>query len=203
MVEATARVNVDEPEPGAAMDVGLSVAVTPLGWPEAVKAMAELKPPETVVVRVELPLAPCAADTAVGDAASVKAGVALAVTVSEIAAVWVMLSPDPVTVIVYVPGVVVDATAKVAVDVPEPGAAMDVGLNVTVTPVGWPEAVNAIAESNPPETAVVIVEVPLLPSATVTEDGEAAIVNAGVWLLGARALISPAPLGLPQPVTRS
>lgn len=100
VVEATARVNVDEPEPGAAMDAGLSVAVTPVGWPEAVKATAESKPPETVVVRVELPLAPCATETAVGEAVSVKAGVALAVTVSEIAAVWVMLPPVPVTVIV-------------------------------------------------------------------------------------------------------
>ena len=57
----------------------------------------------------------------------------------------------------------VEATASVAVDVPEPGAAMDDGLKLTVTPVGWPLAVKAIAASNPPETAVVMVEVPLAP----------------------------------------
>ena len=91
----------------------------------------------------------------------------------------------------------------VIVDVPEPGAAMDVGLKVTVTPVGWPLADKATAESKPPETAVVIVELPLLPCTTETEAGEAVIVNAGVALVGASALISAAPLGLPQPVTRS
>jgi hypothetical protein len=60
----------------------------------------------------------------------------------------------------------------VIVDDPEPGAAIDVGLKLTVTPLGWPEADKAIAESNPPETAVVIVDVPLEPGATETEAGE-------------------------------
>ena len=65
------------------------------------------------------------------------------------------------------------------VEVPEPGAAMEVGLKVTVTPVGWPEADKAIAELNPPETAVVIVDVPLLPCTTETEAGEAEMVKLG------------------------
>ena len=73
-----------------------------------------------------------------------------------------------------------EATAKVAVEVPEPGAAMDVGLKLTVTPVGAPDAVKAIAESKPPETAVVIVEVPLFPTTTETDVGDADSVNAGV-----------------------
>ena len=100
MVEATASVRVDVPEPGAAIDVGLKVAVTPAGWPLADNATAELNPPETVVVMAEVPLLPCTTDTEVGEAASVKAGVAAAVTVSETAAACVMLSPDPVIVIV-------------------------------------------------------------------------------------------------------
>jgi hypothetical protein len=98
---------------------------------------------------------------------------------------------------------VVDATASVAVEVPEPGAAIEVGLKLTVTPVGWPVADRATAESKPPETAVVMVELPLDPTTTETAVGEAASVNAGVWLVGANALISPVPLGLPHPVTRS
>ncbi len=61
------------------------------------------------------------------------------------------------------PVAVVDATANVMVEEPEPGAAMEVGLKLTVTPDGWPEADKATAESNPPETVVVIVEVPLFP----------------------------------------
>ena len=75
-----------------------------------------------------------------------------------------------------VPVVVVEATAMVIVDDPEPGAAIDVGLKLTVTPVGWP-ADNPIAESNPPETVVVIVDVPLEPGATESELGEGEMVK--------------------------
>jgi len=98
---------------------------------------------------------------------------------------------------------VVEATVKVAVEEPEPGAAMDVGLKPTVTPVGWPDALRAIAELNPPETDVVMVDEPLLPTTTETEVGDAAMVKAGEALTGARVLMSPTPLGLPHPVTRS
>ena len=73
----------------------------------------------------------------------------------------------------YVPAVVPEATVKVTVDVPEPGAAIEVGLNPTVTPEGAPEELSAIAELKPPETAVVIFEVPLLPAVTVTAVGDA------------------------------
>jgi hypothetical protein len=100
VVEATARVSLEVPEPGAAIDVGLKLAVTPEGAPDAVRAIAESKPPETAVVMVELPLAPCATETDVGEAASVKAGTGVEVTVSEMVAVWVMLPPVPVTVMV-------------------------------------------------------------------------------------------------------
>ena len=40
------------------MDEGLKVTVTPAGWPLADNAIAELKPPETVVVMVEVTLLP-------------------------------------------------------------------------------------------------------------------------------------------------
>lgn len=39
--------------PGAGMELGLKVTVTPLGWPVADKEMEESKPPEMVVVMVE------------------------------------------------------------------------------------------------------------------------------------------------------
>src|SRR5271154_6745954 len=109
-----------------------------------------------------------------------KAPVVAAVTVRDTVAVWVIPPPVPVIVIEYVPATVVEATASVNTDVPEPGAAMEVGLKVAVTPVGIPAAVNATAELNPPETVVVIVEAPLLPAVTETEVGEAASVKAGV-----------------------
>jgi hypothetical protein len=38
------------PEPGAAIEVGLKLPVTPDGKPDAVKAIAESKPPLAVVV---------------------------------------------------------------------------------------------------------------------------------------------------------
>ena len=101
------------------------------------------------------------------------------------------------------PAAVVEATTIVMVDVPEPGAAMDVGLKLTVTPVGWPVADNAMAELNPPETAVVIVDEPLLPCTTETDAGEAEMVKLGLVEVGARASMRPVPLGLPHPVTRS
>jgi hypothetical protein len=79
-----------------------------------------------------------------------------------------------------VPGVVVEATAIVMVELPEPGAAMDAGTKLTVTPAGWPVADKATAELNPPEMATPIVEVPLLPRPTVTELGEDEMVKSGV-----------------------
>jgi len=86
---------------------------------------------------------------------------------------------------------------------PEPGAGIGVVPKVTVTPVGWPEADKLIAESNPPKTLVVIVDVPLLPCTTDTELGEAEMVKPGAADVPARAPSRPDPLGLPQPVTKS
>jgi hypothetical protein len=54
-------------------------------------------------------------------------------------------------------------TVNVKSDVPEPGAPMDVGLKLPVTPDGMPVAENEIAESNPPETLVVTTAYPLCP----------------------------------------
>jgi hypothetical protein len=58
-------------------------------------------------------------------------------------------------------------------DDPVPGAAMGFGLKLTVTRLPCPEADNEIAELKPFKAVVLIVEVPELPRATVTEVGEA------------------------------
>ena len=94
-------------------------------------------------------------------------------------------------------------TVMVMVEVPEPGAAMDVGLKLTVTPAGWPDADMAMAELKPPDTAVVMVDVPLFPCTTETEVGEAEMVKFGDDDVGTRALIRLAPFGLPQPLSKS
>ena len=73
---------VDDPEPGAGMELGLKLTVTLLGWPLADKEMAESKPPEIVVVIVEWPEFPGSIVSEVGDALMVKLGL-VPVTVSE------------------------------------------------------------------------------------------------------------------------
>ena len=67
----------------------------------------------------------------------------------------------------------------VIVDEPEPGDAMDLGLKLTVRPLPSPEAESEIAELKPPETAVVMVELPEDLLATVMEPGEADRVKLG------------------------
>jgi hypothetical protein len=63
---------VEDPEPGAAMDAGLKVAEAPEGKPEALNAIAELKPAEAAVVILMVPLAPGEMVAEVGEAEIVK-----------------------------------------------------------------------------------------------------------------------------------
>jgi hypothetical protein len=93
-------VAVELPEPGAAMEVGLNVAVAPVGRPLADSPTAALNPPETVVVTVDDPDAPCTTERDGGESEIEKSGVAAAVTVSVMDVVWVF--PPPVPVIVTV-----------------------------------------------------------------------------------------------------
>src|SRR5258708_14458625 len=86
-------------------------------------------------------------------------------------------------VIVEVPVAVPEPTVTVIVELPAPGAAIEVGLKATVTPEGWPEADSATALLKPFETVVVIVEVPEPPWAIEPELAEAEILNAGVVVL--------------------
>lgn len=81
-VALAVRVKVELPLPGAAIEAGLKLAVTPAGNPEADKEIAALKPPLTVVEIELLPELPCATDRLAGEALTVKSGVAAEVTVS-------------------------------------------------------------------------------------------------------------------------
>src|SRR6516164_9977968 len=172
----TAIVMVDEPEPGAAIGLGLKLTVVPVGAPLADRLMALLKPPLTVVVMVEVPWAPCATLTEVGAALMVKSG---AVTVRVTLVVCWVPPPLPVTVMLYVPAAVLLPTAIVMVDEPEPGAAIGLGLKLTVVPVGAPLADRLMALLKPPLTVVLMVEVPWAPCATLTEVGAALMVKSG------------------------
>jgi hypothetical protein len=59
-----------------------------------------------------------------------------------------------------VPVAVLDPTVIVIVELPAPGAAIELGLKLTVVPLGAPAADRLIALLKPPLTVVVIVEVP-------------------------------------------
>jgi len=103
-----------------------------------------------------------------------------------------------------VPVAVVEPTVKVAVDEPEPGAAMGLELKLTVTPVGAPDALRVTAASKPLATADVMEDVPVLPCTTETELCDADRLKDGVGDDDpASAVIEPLPFGLPQPVARS
>ena len=196
----TLTVIVDVPEPGAATGFGLKLTELPLPCPVADRVMAELKPPEIVVVIVDVPALPRATLIEAGDALMVKFGL-VPVTVSKTVVVATVLPEVPVTVMLYVPVAVDEATVIVIVEVPAP--VIEVGLKPTVTPEGWPLAVSEMAELNPPVTVLVIVDCPELPCTTVSEAGDAERLKPGVDEVPASELISPAPFGLPQPVARS
>ena len=99
VVEATLMVIVELPEPGDAMDAGTKPTVTPVGWPVADKATAELNPPEMATVTVDEPLLPSATDSEAGDAEMVKLGVTAGFTVSVTVVLCISPPPEPVTVI--------------------------------------------------------------------------------------------------------
>ena len=95
MLLPTAIVILDEPEPGAAIGLGLKMTVVPEGAPLADRLMVLLKPPLTVVLTVELPLPPRATLTEASAALMAKLGV---VTVSVTNVVCWIRPPLPITV---------------------------------------------------------------------------------------------------------
>ena len=101
------------------------------------------------------------------------------VIVSETVVLCETPPPLALIVIVDVPAAAVLAAVKVRVELPEPGAAMDVGLKAAVTPEGSPLAESDTAELKTPETVVEIVLVPLLPAATERLVGDALSVKLG------------------------
>jgi hypothetical protein len=80
------------------------------------------------------------------------------------------------------------------VEVPAPGAAIEVGLKLTVVPVGTPEADSVIALLKPPLTVVVSVKLPWVVCATVTAVGEAASVKSATVKVTVAVCCAPPPL---------
>ena len=95
MVEAALRVKVVDPEPGAAIVLGLKLAVTPEGKPVADRLIALLKPATTLDVMVAFPELPCCTETEDGDAAKVKFGASVTVRANDAPCCKLLLPPLP------------------------------------------------------------------------------------------------------------
>lgn len=90
-------------------------------------------------------------------------------------------------VIVWLPILAFLPTFTVMVEVPAP--VIEVAPKVTVWALPSPEADRLIAESKPPDTVVVIAEVPELPLATLIEVGDALIEKPAVVLVTVRETV--------------
>ena len=152
------------------------------------------------MVIVDVPELPRATLIDVGDALMVKLAGAL-VTVREIVTISVMLPEVPVTLILYVPTTADEPTVIVMVEVPAP--VIEVGLKVTVTPVGWPVADKEMRALKPFVTVLVIVDVAEPPCTTEAAVSEAVRPKPEVLIVPISPLIRPLPFGLPHPVARS
>lgn len=124
----------------------------------------------------------------------------LELIVRVIGVVSVRPPPVPVTVTVTVPVAAVALAVSVRVELPAP--VILVGLKPAVTPEGNPLAERAIALSNPPDTVLVIVLLPVLPWTTVSVVGLAESVKPGATPLVMVKLINVVSVSPPPvPVT--
>ncbi len=98
------------------------------------------------------------------------------VTIAE----WVLPPPVPVTVKVLIPSGAPAPTVISIVDVPDPGAAIEGGLKITVTLCGNPDADRAMAELKPLPAVVVIVELLEFAQAKLNELGDAPMAKSPV-----------------------
>jgi hypothetical protein len=160
-----ARVNALLPP---VVEVGLNVAVTPLGNPPALRATELVKPPVRVIVIVLAPLEPRFMVRFEGEADNVKSGGGGALTVRLRVVERESPPPEPLIVTLTAPVAAVLEAASVRVLAPP---VVEGGLNVAVTPLGNPVALKATLLVNPPLRVMVIVLAPLAPRLTVRLDG--------------------------------
>ena len=85
--------------------------------------------------------------------------------------------PLPVTVIGYVPSAAMRSTVTVMVELPAPGAGIMLGLKLTATPKGTPEAEILMELLKPPLIVVVMVETPTPFWPILRDEGVAEIVK--------------------------
>jgi hypothetical protein len=144
-----------------------NAAVTPVGNPDAARVTLPVNPFSSVTAMVLVPALPGATVTVEGEAASVKLGVPVTVSVMVVEAVSV---PEvQVTVIGYAPATTVLLAVRVRTLVVVTGLV----LNPAVTPLGKPDTEQLTLPVNGLTSVTVMVSVPLAPGATdrVAADG--------------------------------
>jgi hypothetical protein len=186
-------------EPPAVTDAGLKLTVVPVGWPLALRLTVCAAPLVTAVEIVELPLPPCGALRLFGLAPIEKSEEAAATTVRTTVVECVALGPVPVTVIEYVPGVLLPTLTVIVED---PPAVTVTGLKLTVVPGGCPPALRLTVCAEPLVTAEEIVELPLLPCTMLRLFGLAPTEKSDVGaLVTVRATVTVCVVLTPVPVT--
>ena len=146
--------------------VGLKLAVTPVGRPDAENVTFPVKPLIGVTVIALVPLLPCTtlSEDGLEDKEKFFADV---FTVRLIAMVWVKLPEVPVTFTSTVPVAAVPLAVNVNVLTDVLAEVVSTGPNEAVTPFGKPDAEKVTLPSKPVDVAMVISVVALFPWRTV------------------------------------
>jgi len=152
------------------VEVGLKLAVTPLGNPLALKVTLLVKMARLIVI-VLVPFAPRITVRLPGFAESVKSGVTGTVTVRANVVERVSPPPAPLMVTLVVPVAAVLDAARVNV---LPPLVVEAGLNVAVTPLGNPLALKATASAKPLLRVMVIALFAVKPRVTFVGVAESA-----------------------------
>ena len=144
-MDAAVSVMMAVPLPGAATLAFENVAVTPLGSPAALSAMAELKSPEVLLVTVTCTLPPafsvklCAFVLRPNEAGAILSGMLI---------VWVKPLPLAVSDRLELP--VTAVAPPLSVKTLEEPAVREAGLNCAVTPAGAPASKRVSGAENEP-----------------------------------------------------
>ena len=170
------RVSILDPVVG----LGPNAALTPLGSPDAANVTLPANPPASVTVMVSVVADPRVTDSVAADAASVKLGVVVLLTVSEILELAVSAPDVPVIVRLEVPEAAVLPAVRVRTLEPVVGLVP----NDAVTPVGSPDTASVTLPVNPPAPCTVTVSVVLLPRVTVNAEAAGVIVKLGLVVPG-------------------
>jgi hypothetical protein len=142
------------------VEEGAKLAVTPLGSPLALNTTAPANPPVRAIATVLVAVDPAATLTLAGLADTLKSAGGGVATVRLIEVARDNDPDAPVTVTTADPSVAVLEAISVSVEL---APVVESGLNVAVTPVGSPLALNATLPVKPFRRVMAIALVPLAP----------------------------------------